>query len=150
MHTIIFTFSWLTLALFGMIPKSQTLEQAQSQNSKLTQKKKKKKSSKILAEAHFKASHRKEQQRVKMRFHPKPIWSDQTEKCSGQKGHTHPQMLWLLVEPSTSRHELLLTASWWLHLWYRNYTVWLLCFSGTSHFVFIPINMSGYLLCLTI
>lgn len=138
------------LALFGMIPKSPTLEQAQSQNSKLTQNNNKKNSSKSLAEARFKASHRKEQQWVKMRFHPKPIWSDQTQKCSGPRGHTHPQMLWLLVEPSTSRHELLLTASWWLRLWYRIYTVWPPCFSGTSPFVFIPISVSGYLLCLTI
>lgn len=116
---MIFTFSWLTLALSGMIPKSHTLEQAQSQNSKQTQKKNIS-PLKMLDEARFKAQssfHRKEQQRAKMSFRPKPIWSDQTEKCSGHRGHTHPQMLWLPVELSTSRHEPLLTASWGLQLW---------------------------------
>lgn len=49
-----------------------------------------------------------------MKFHPRPIWSDQTENCSGRRGHAHQQMLWLLMELPTSRYEPWLIASWWL------------------------------------
>ncbi len=63
----------------------------------------------------FQSISQKEQQWAKMRFHPKPIWSDQTANLSGRRGHTHQQMLWLLVELPTSRHEPWLTASWWLN-----------------------------------
>lgn len=43
----------------------------------------------------FQSLEQKEQQRAKMRVHPGPTWSDQEQKFSGHRGHTHQQMLWL-------------------------------------------------------
>lgn len=131
-NTVIFIFTRPTLASTGKIP---TVEQAQSLNSKYSSYEKVLKKGNIymwkrrdmiernryfvslssLCQCSLQSLSQKEQLWAKTSFHPEPIWSDQTEKFSGRRSHTHQQMLWLPVELPTSRHEPWLTASWWLN-----------------------------------